>query len=427
MVLICCVLCARAQWSIDTVETGISNYSKSYLVLNPSNEPHIAYLPCYTTSLMYAKWESNAWQVMTVASDAYTTAGGPTLALSLALSDGFLPYITYTASPGSSQRLKVAAYNGVDWDTLYVDGTQIAKASLVLIDSGGPPCIGYQYLNLQKFAIYQVGSWLYDTIGEGTYPTGKVSLCLDNTGVYHYAYDINTHIIYARGGITNWVLDTVDQGVYTSMKLDEDRMPHLVYTKPNNTDLWYAFFNGANWITTLVDTGCGTGPRLIAPSMDLDSAEQVHVCYLQQTSTSGVYRLKYALYNGSVWYFEVVDQGFAWHVPSLAVTESGSVHISYFNGSALLHAYRDPVGVVEEKPITGNGGAEVKAFAMPNPFVSYTTVPGFERMSFQVYDITGALLGTYYGYCIGADLNPGVYFVACRDKSAGPLRAVKLK
>lgn len=426
-VLLIGVLFVQAQWIVDTVETGIANYSKSYIVLDPANDPHIAYLPCYTNNLKYAKWEYDMWRLATVTDDAYTTAGGPTLAICLALSDGALPYITYTAGTASFQRLKIANYNGVDWDTLHIDGPHTPKASLVLIDSGGPPCVGYQYLTFQKFAMYQGSFWVYDTIGDGSYQSGKVSLCLDNYGTYHYVYDINSYIIYAKSSPTNWVLDTIDQGTYTSMKLDNNNLPCIAYTKPSNTDLWYAFYDGASWVPTLVDTGCGSGPQLIAPCMDLDNLDNVHICYLQQTSTSGIYRLKYAFFNGSVWYYEVVDEGFAWHVPSLAVTGSGSVHISYFDGSALLHADRDPVGIFEKDISTKSDINNTGITAQPNPFIDYTTIKGFETAHFTLYDVSGRQIGIYIGSQIGANIPAGVYFLKPSGKGADYLRIVKIQ
>lgn len=426
-VLLVGVLFVQAQWTIDTVETGIANYSKSYITLDPLDNPHIAYLPCYTSNLKYAKWESGIWTLTTVTNDAYTTAGGPTLALCLGLLDGALPYITYTTGSESFQRLKLAKYNGVDWDTLHIDGPHAPKASLVLLDSGGPPCVGYQYLSLQKFALYQGSSWWYDTIGDGSYPSGKVSLCLDNNGAYHYVYDINSYIIHASGTLPNWVLDTVDQGAYTWMQLDGNNLPHIVYTKPFNTDLWYAYYNGSNWVPIQVDTGCGSGPQLIAPSMDLDSFGNVHICYLQQTGTSGIYRLKYAFYSNSIWYFEIVDEGFAWHVPALAVTESGSVHISYSNGSALLHAYRDPVGIIEKEISIKGDINKTRITAQPNPFLDYTTIKGFETAHFKLYDISGRHIGIYKGAQIGANVPAGVYFLKHAGKATDYLRIVKIR
>ena len=426
-VLLISVFFAQAQWVIDTVETGIADFSKSYIVLSPTNDPHIAYLPCYTNNLKYAKWEGDMWQLTTVTDDAYTTAGGPTLALCLALSDGYFPYITYTAGTASFQRLKIAYYNGINWDTLLIDGPHVPKASLVMIDSGGPPCAGYQYNTIQKFAMHQGSVWFYDTIGGGSYQAGKVSLCLDVNGTYHYAYDINSYIIYAISTPTNWILDTVDQGGYTSLKLDDSNLPCIAYTKPFNTDLWYAYYNGTSWVPSLVDTGWGSGPQLIAPCLDLDYLNNIHICYLQQTSTSGIYRLKYAFYNGVIWYYEVVDEGFAWHVPSLAVTGSGSVHISYFNGSALLHAYRDPVAIYEKEISSKNDIKNAKTAAYPNPFKEYTTIKGFEKSYFTLYDVSGRQIGIYKGIQIGANIPAGVYFLKQTGEEADYLRIVKIR
>jgi hypothetical protein len=47
----------------------------------------------------------------------------------------------------------------------------------------------------------------------------------------------------------------------------------------------------------------------------------------------------------------------------------------------------------------------------PNPFITYTTLPGYEAHRMEVYDIEGSRVGSYSGSRIGADLGPGVYFV----------------
>ena len=64
----------------------------------------------------------------------------------------------------------------------------------------------------------------------------------------------------------------------------------------------------------------------------------------------------------------------------------------------------------------------------PNPFVSYTAVPGGERKYFALYDISGRQVGTYRGDRIGENARPGIYFM--RDlslKDSSPKRIVKLK
>jgi len=64
---------------------------------------------------------------------------------------------------------------------------------------------------------------------------------------------------------------------------------------------------------------------------------------------------------------------------------------------------------------------------VPNPFVSYTILPGHESERFALYDITGRRVGTYKGDRVGEGLSPGVYFLRPFGEYAKPLRIVKLR
>jgi photosystem II stability/assembly factor-like uncharacterized protein len=65
--------------------------------------------------------------------------------------------------------------------------------------------------------------------------------------------------------------------------------------------------------------------------------------------------------------------------------------------------------------------------ASPNPFASFTTVPGHEAERFALYDISGRKVGTYHGDRIGEGLPAGVYFLSLKGKDAKPLRIIKLR
>ena len=64
---------------------------------------------------------------------------------------------------------------------------------------------------------------------------------------------------------------------------------------------------------------------------------------------------------------------------------------------------------------------------VPNPFMSYATVPGRESERFNLYDVSGRKVGTYKGDRIGEGLAPGVYFLRPADHSAKPLKVLKLR
>jgi hypothetical protein len=63
----------------------------------------------------------------------------------------------------------------------------------------------------------------------------------------------------------------------------------------------------------------------------------------------------------------------------------------------------------------------------PNPFVSFTSVPGHASELFALYDISGRRVGTYKGDRIGEDLPPGIYFLRGKDGMSPPLRIVKVR
>jgi len=63
----------------------------------------------------------------------------------------------------------------------------------------------------------------------------------------------------------------------------------------------------------------------------------------------------------------------------------------------------------------------------PNPFTSFTLVPGRESERFALYDISGRRVGTYRGDRIGEGLAPGVYFIRSSGQNGKPLRVVKVR
>jgi hypothetical protein len=63
----------------------------------------------------------------------------------------------------------------------------------------------------------------------------------------------------------------------------------------------------------------------------------------------------------------------------------------------------------------------------PNPFTSFTTLPGHEAERFALYNISGRKVGVWKGDRVGEGLSPGVYFLRPEGKDAKPLRIVKLR
>jgi len=84
-----------------------------------------------------------------------------------------------------------------------------------------------------------------------------------------------------------------------------------------------------------------------------------------------------------------------------------------------------PSGVDENSPSFVPHQSSFKV--SPNPFTSFTRVPGHSSERFVLYDISGRLLGKYKGDRVGEGMAAGVYFLKPEGKEAKPLRIIKLR
>jgi len=82
---------------------------------------------------------------------------------------------------------------------------------------------------------------------------------------------------------------------------------------------------------------------------------------------------------------------------------------------------------VEEKPCSRLTPYNSHLTPSPNPFASFTTIPGHSSKRFSLYDISGRKVGLYKGDRIGEELSAGVYFLKPENGGAKPFRIVKLR
>ena len=76
-------------------------------------------------------------------------------------------------------------------------------------------------------------------------------------------------------------------------------------------------------------------------------------------------------------------------------------------------------------PLLKNSRTELRV--QPNPFSSFAVMPGHEAERFEVYDISGKMVGTCRGDRIGEGLAPAVYFIRLDSDRGRNLRIVKVK
>jgi hypothetical protein len=63
----------------------------------------------------------------------------------------------------------------------------------------------------------------------------------------------------------------------------------------------------------------------------------------------------------------------------------------------------------------------------PNPFASFSSIPGHESERFALYDVSGRRVGVYKGDRIGEGLRAGVYFLRAESGEGKPVRIVKVR
>lgn len=151
-------------------------------------------------------------------------------------------------------------------------------------------------------------------------------------------------------------------------------------------------------------------------------------CLLLRMSQRGLSRLQPANQVVDTVYQEIAE----WLVPDLGVV----VHIAssvkdsswpFTRATCFPRLWKHfLVGVEESSPsrLTPNAS---RLTVSPNPFISYTTIPGHSSDRFTLYDISGRKVGTYKGDRIGQGLSSGVYFLRQENNDTKPLRIVKLK
>jgi len=82
---------------------------------------------------------------------------------------------------------------------------------------------------------------------------------------------------------------------------------------------------------------------------------------------------------------------------------------------------------VESQVVLAPSATTLHTHPSPNPFISFTTLPGHEAERFMLYDLSGRKVGTYPGCRIGHDLGPGVYFIRAKGKTGITARVVKVR
>ena len=199
-----------------------------------------------------------------------------------------------------------------------------------------PYLFSMSILLLSLCFIFQVkaeSTWSIQTVGAATNPS-TTSIALDSNDKPHIVYSEYTNddyrsfsinLTYASWNGSAWSIQTLEQkksSIGASIVLDSADNPHIsyIYSAPFSSSVKYTSWTGSNWNNQTVDTSFTSSLELGSNSLALDSNDNPHIVYSEQSDFNTT--LKYAIWTGSNWSTETIDSeapSFAFYSASISL------------------------------------------------------------------------------------------------------------
>jgi len=352
------------QFSIVSFDSG----KNTSIVADSNNDIHINSIG--TNELRYSSDTGGAWATKILdyssGSGRYTT---------IALDSADRPHISHYA--GMLNKLKYTFHNGSEFVSEIVDPTPLVSSvqgpSLALDSSDQPHIAYYNYensTNLLKYAYHDGMTWNLEDIGEGSF---YMSVAVDSNDRPHICYIGIGCLKYAVYNGTTWETQTLASGIYTphcpSIALDSDDRPHIIYFDRMEVEFRYGNYNGITWNFETLSTSSSNSTSFKTTSIAVDSQNLPHVCWTDATN------INYANHDGTQWHIsEGIDTGA--NYMDMALDSSDHPHLSYFNanGADLKYAVYDGTAwQTETLDQAGNVGqySSIALDSLDNPHISY--------------------------------------------------------
>lgn len=200
---------------------------------------------------------------------------------------------------------------------------------------------------------------------------GDHAAVYDSGGVLHAAFG-GDHLYYARCENGICAVETVDPsdyvGMYASLALDSQGNPHIAYYDVGQTEFCndekvkYAAWDGSQWTIQVVDEGC-TG---LYPSIALDNQDVPHISYFDEVSDN----LKLADQEGNLWHaytpYWLPSFGFSGYPSSLLADAAGNLHLAFIanDGGGIQIWYTKKISDSWEPLVAIDPQAGAETFAM---------------------------------------------------------------
>ncbi len=399
---------AEAGWRTELVDVEPYTGEYSSIVLDSSDQPHVAYRSTLEQALKHAwKTPGGTWQTEIV--DVSPVGFGISLAIDA--NDGL--HVAYHADG-----LWYAHFDGVDWSIETVDSSSdwtLGEFPSIAVDTDGRPHISYADVESEgdlRYATRDGATWHVTEVDFGF--TGWSSIAVDGDGMPHIAYcNYSTYDFWyaVLGSDGFWdleLLESVSAGHWPQIAIDSDDNPHVACGKfyPDRR-IVYLRWTGSDWEDVSIDAGSSDIGAYNALALDGD--DRPHI----STYDEGAADLVYLRHDGTVWHeTRVATVGTVGKHSSLGLDSAGRPHVSYVDersGSRLYYSWLAPPAIGVGDPVIEPVVSRLDP-PMPNPFHTSTLFTGSVSpgpVSLAVFDVTGRRVRLVHSRSTGGALVVG--------------------
>ncbi len=346
-----------AEWHEETVAPTLSHQLS--IQLDSSGTPHVAYIDNETVH--YGYWNGSGWELQVV-----DTAGFDNVYTSLALGSDDNPHIAYYAFNGSLNTLRYARLINNTWVIENLDFNIINSDFLsIAVDEYDQAYIAYRDAHFGDGTLRCI--FFYDcdwhrgiVDNSGRNPSIKVNYP-GSPGISYYdpVMRVLKYARYTGSWQTMFVDYSGDTGYYSSLAIDSNHNPKIVYFDSANLQIKYAQYEATVWSIESVDMRNDVGYFC---SVALDANDTPHFSYTYAEEPEGYFEIIYAYKAGGSYHKQVVlgSDGMASMSP-IALDDDSQPHILYSRGlgnPTLNYIWREGSAPVGQGTFTAKNHAE---------------------------------------------------------------------
>jgi hypothetical protein len=398
---------AALTWHFEIVDSGPGIGSHSSIAVGPADQLHLAYFDGSHGYTKYAYREGLQWH--TEIADGQYLSGHYT---SIKIDTSGKPHMVYRFYSGHN--LRYGSRDGVwshgDFET---DNDMEADCCLAL-DSLDRPHVAYWDGEFQgephdlKHAFFDGVSWSAEIVDSPGDVGRCAAIALDSHGYPHISYYDQTGVTlkHAAWDGSRWRVTVVDNVEFigfnfrTAIAVDSRDRVHIVYSAYHYQApdwygrLKYAIFDGSAWTVQVVDQSLPNRDFRV-PALAIDPQDQPHASYLIYYNVEPITAdMKYATFDGLSWHTEFVDTGDiadSDYSNGICLDSAGRVHIGYSRSGSLIHAYSDAPAGTEGPLASRPSSGPILAPPWPNPCSGSTNLTfTLPRASEVVLDLVDA-------------------------------------